>query len=103
MMDGRKMRLKPIENVLTEVEILRKNGVNSIFFTDANFIGNRRRAKELLLALAEYSKKTNYTINFSTEVSLDVAEDHALLELFQKAAGKFAQLLANSSLIANTT
>jgi radical SAM superfamily enzyme YgiQ (UPF0313 family) len=31
MMDGRKMRLKPIENVLTEVELLRKNGVNSIF------------------------------------------------------------------------
>jgi radical SAM superfamily enzyme YgiQ (UPF0313 family) len=85
MMDGRKMRLKPIENVLTEVEILRQNGVNSIFFTDANFIGNRRRAKELLLSLAEYGKTTHYTINFSTEVSLDVAEDHALLELFQKA------------------
>jgi radical SAM superfamily enzyme YgiQ (UPF0313 family) len=85
MMDGRKMRLKPIENVLTEVEVLRKNGVTSIFFTDANFIGNRRRAKELLLALAEYGKKTHYTINFSTEVSLDVAEDHELLALFQKA------------------
>jgi radical SAM superfamily enzyme YgiQ (UPF0313 family) len=79
------MRLKPLENVLTEVEILRQNGVNSIFFTDANFIGNRRRAKELLLALAEYGKTTHYTINFSTEVSLDVAEDHELLELFQQA------------------
>lgn len=32
MMDGRKMRLKPIENVLTEVEVLRQHGVNSIFY-----------------------------------------------------------------------
>jgi hypothetical protein len=32
------------------VEVLRQHGVNSIFFTDANFIGHRRRAKELLLA-----------------------------------------------------
>jgi radical SAM superfamily enzyme YgiQ (UPF0313 family) len=85
MMDGRKMRLKPLENVLTEVEILRQNGVNSIFFTDANFIGNRRRAKALLLSLAEYGKKTDHTMNFSTEVSLDVAEDDELLALFQQA------------------
>ena len=85
MMDGRKMRLKPIENVLTEVEVLRQNGVTSIFFTDANFIGNRRRAKELLLALADYGKKTAYALNFSTEVSLDVAEDDELLALFQQA------------------
>jgi radical SAM superfamily enzyme YgiQ (UPF0313 family) len=85
MMDGRKMRLKPIENVLTEVDVLRHHGVHSIFFTDANFIGHRRRAKELLLALAEYGKKTEYTINFSTEVSLDVAEDDELLALFQQA------------------
>ena len=85
MMDGRKMRLKPIENVLTEVEVLRHNSVTSIFFTDANFIGNRRRAKELLVSLAAYGKKTNYAMNFSTEVSLDVAEDDELLTLFQQA------------------
>jgi radical SAM superfamily enzyme YgiQ (UPF0313 family) len=85
MMDGRKMRLKPLENVLTEVEVLRHNGVNSIFFTDANFIGHRRRAKELLFALAEYGKTTHYAINFSTEVSLDVAEDDELLALFRQA------------------
>jgi radical SAM superfamily enzyme YgiQ (UPF0313 family) len=49
VMYGRKMRYKPVPQVLKEIEAWQARGVGKVFFADDNFIGNRAYAKELLL------------------------------------------------------
>ena len=85
VLDGQRMRIKDIDTVIEEVKALVNLGVKSIFFTDANFIGKIHRAKELLRALADYNRSIRFRVNFSTEVSINVAQDDELLDLLQAA------------------
>jgi len=56
-----------------------------ISFSDANLIGNMRYAEELLTAVAEYGRENNYPINFSAEMTINVAEKPKLLQLLHDA------------------
>jgi len=85
IMDGRVPRTKTIPQVLAEVDHCVKQGAHYIVFGDANFIGNISFARELLKALADYSKKNDYPIEFSCELTINVAHHPDLLELFQAA------------------
>lgn len=85
IMDGRVPRTKTIAQVLAEVDHCVKQGAHYIVFGDANFIGNIPYARELLKALADYSKKNGYPIEFSCELTINVAHHPDLLELFQAA------------------
>ncbi|MCA9521290.1 MAG: B12-binding domain-containing radical SAM protein [Myxococcales bacterium] len=82
---GRKVRAKPVERVVAEVEALVERGADALFFTDDNFIGNRRYAKELLAALIEYRRGRSQTLQFYTQVSLNLALDDELLRLMVEA------------------
>ncbi len=83
--DGRVPRTKTVEQVLAEVDHCVKQGAHYIVFGDANFIGNIPFARKLLTALAEYSRKNNYPIEFSCELTINVAHHPDLLELLQAA------------------
>jgi len=85
VMDGRVPRTKTVAQVLAEVEHCVNQGAHYIVFGDANFIGNIPYARELLKALADYSKKNDYPIEFSCELTINVAHHPDLLELFQEA------------------
>jgi radical SAM superfamily enzyme YgiQ (UPF0313 family) len=85
IMFGRKPRYKDIEQIEKELNVLRKININKIFFVDDNFIGDRRKAIELLNFLIDYQNKNNIRISFGTEVSLNIAKDDKLLDLFKKA------------------
>ena len=85
VMDGRVPRTKTIPQVLAEVDHCVKQGAHYIVFGDANFIGNIPFAKELLKGLVEYSKKNDYPIEFSCELTINVAHHPDLLELLQAA------------------
>jgi len=85
VMDGRVPRTKTVEQVLVEVDHCVKQGAHYIVFGDANFIGNISFARELLKGLADYSKKNGYPIEFSCELTINVAHHPDLLELFQAA------------------
>ncbi len=85
IMDGRVPRVKTVEQVLAEVDHCVKQGAHYIVFGDANFIGNLPFARQLLKALAEYSEKNGYPIEFSCELTINVAHHPDLLELFQAA------------------
>jgi radical SAM superfamily enzyme YgiQ (UPF0313 family) len=85
VIDGQRMRTKDIDAVIEEVKALVNLGAISIFFTDANFIGKIPRAKELLRALADYNRSIGFRINFSTEVTINVAQDDELLDLLRAA------------------
>lgn len=82
---GRKPRTKAVSRLIAEIEACLEAGARQVFIVDDNFAGNKRLARELLSALADWSKEHNYPIDFNAEVSLDVAEDLELLRLMREA------------------
>ena len=85
VMYGRRPRTKSVSQVLAEVEAIHRLGVANIFVVDDNFIGNKKEAKELLRALAEWQEVRGYPVEFMTEASLNVAQDDELLALMKRA------------------
>jgi len=85
VMDGRVPRIKTVEQVLAEVEHCVEQGVHYILFGDANFIGNIPYARKLLKALVEYQEKNGYPLEFSCELTINVAHQPDLLDLLQAA------------------
>lgn len=83
---GRKPRTKPIPRVLSELDQLHAAGWRgAIFLVDDNFIGNRQRAKALLLELTAWQMRHHHPFRFTTEASLNLADDSELLQLFEAA------------------
>lgn len=83
--DGRVPRVKPVAQVMAEIEAVRRIGGRSIAFSDANFIGNPRYAKELLIEMAAWNKARSFPIRFGAEMTLNVAEKPELLRLLREA------------------
>jgi len=83
---GHRMRVKTSAQIVTELNMLYKNGWRSgIFFVDDNLIGNKKVLKnDLLPALIEW-RKDKSGIYFHTEVSINLADDSELMELMVKA------------------
>jgi hypothetical protein len=84
-MFGRRPRTKAPEQIGRELDLLRTRSVHRVFFVDDNLIGNKKEARGLLRYLADYQERHNYRFVFSTEVSLNLAEDEELLGLFRAA------------------
>ena len=58
----------------------------SVFIVDDNFIGNRKKLKtELLPALIAWSRKRHYPFAFTTEASMNLADDEELVRLMVEA------------------
>jgi radical SAM superfamily enzyme YgiQ (UPF0313 family) len=85
VMYGRKMRFKPVEQVVREVAAWHRQGSIQVFFADDNFVGNRAYAKELLRALADWNRKQRRPLSFYTQASIDMARDDELLDLMRDA------------------
>ncbi|MBN1348760.1 DUF4070 domain-containing protein [candidate division KSB1 bacterium] len=87
MLNGRKPRTKTKEQFLAELESLYQIGWRrSVFIVDDNFIGNKKKLKtELLPALVEWSKERNLPFQFTTEVSINLADDEELVKLMVQA------------------
>jgi len=82
---GRRPRVKSVPQVMAEVEECHRLGATQVFLVDDNFIGNKKHAKELLRAIADWSAANDHPMHFNTEVSLNVAQDAELLELLRAA------------------
>jgi hypothetical protein len=52
-------------------------------FVDDNFIGNKEEGKKILTRLREWSKEHGYPFFYSTEASINLADEDELLELMQ--------------------
>jgi radical SAM superfamily enzyme YgiQ (UPF0313 family) len=85
VMYGRRPRTKSVVQVMAEVQEIHRLGIRNIFVVDDNFIGNKKEAKKLLQAIAQWQKDNHYPIEFMTEVSLNVAQDDELLHLMKQA------------------
>lgn len=81
-MFGQSFRGKPIEDCMRDMEFLLSIDKKNILIVDDNFIGNRKRVKELLIKLIPLK------IVYFTQLSLDVTKDEELLNLFAESGCK---------------
>jgi radical SAM superfamily enzyme YgiQ (UPF0313 family) len=85
VMYGRKMRFKPVEQVIAECQAWADRGAIYVFFADDNFVGHRAYAKELLEALIKWNKKRAHPLSFHTQCSIDMVRDDELMGLLRDA------------------
>lgn len=84
-LNGRAQRFKTNEQILEEVRTLQRLGVTSVSFNDDNFTANHRWAKSVLRDLIELNNSFERPLRFSTQLSIDAADDDELLELLADA------------------
>jgi len=87
VLNGHRPRTKGKEQFLGELESLYQQGWRGfVFIVDDNFIGNRKKLKtEILPALIDWSENRDYPFEFTTEVSVNLADDEELMQLMVKA------------------
>ena len=83
---GHRPRTKTAAQIVSELDSLYALGwCKSIFFVDDNFIGNKKQIKsEVLPALIEW-RKGKPGMRFSTEASINLADDPELLSMMTQA------------------
>ena len=83
---GRVPRLKTPEQLLKELDALHSLGHRGhVDFVDDNFVGNKRDVKKFLPHLIAWQQAHDWPFEFSTEASINLADDDELLDLMQKA------------------
>lgn len=79
---GRTPRTKTPEQVCRELDALYQQGYRGwVDVVDDNFIGNKPNVKQMLPVLVEWCKERQYPFYFSTETSLNLADDPELMDL----------------------
>ena len=85
-LNGRAPRVKSTEQMLAELEALLATGYRGhVDFVDDNLIGDRRSVKPFLAALARWNGAHGRPFEFTTEASLNLADDPELLRLMKDA------------------
>jgi len=83
---GRVPRTKTTPQMLAELDELYRLGYRGhIDFVDDNLIGNKKAVKAFLPHLARWLEDHDYPFEFTTEASLNLADDAELLQLMNEA------------------
>lgn len=83
---GRRPRTKTTQQMLAELQALYDLGYRGhVDFVDDNLIGNKKAVKLFLPELAVWLKARRYPFSLSTEASLNLADDKALLQMMAQA------------------
>jgi radical SAM superfamily enzyme YgiQ (UPF0313 family) len=84
---GHKVRMKKSSQVLQELEVLYNLGWRgAISIVDDNFIGNRKAIKnDLLPAIFKWTQAHGFPFKFSTQSSINLADDPQLLSMMTGA------------------
>jgi radical SAM superfamily enzyme YgiQ (UPF0313 family) len=81
---GRKPRTKTPAQVLGELEALYRLGYRGhVDFVDDNFIGNRKNVTAFLPELLAWSRERGFPFYFSTEATINLADDPPLLGMME--------------------
>ena len=77
---GRVPRTKTPPQVCAELAAVERLGFEGyVFLVDDNFIGNKRKAKEMLVELASWNRAHGHPFRYYTEASINLADDDELL------------------------
>ena len=83
---GRVPRTKTNDQILAELQALYDHGYRGhVDFVDDNFIGNKKNLRTLLPRLKAWLEERDYPFEFSTEASINVADDGELLQAMKDA------------------
>jgi len=83
---GRVPRFKDVQQFINEIDLVYRHGFRgSLFVVDDNFIGNKKKVKELLQGIADWQREHNYPFSLFTEASINLAHDDELLQLMVDA------------------
>jgi len=86
VLNGRVPRLKGTEQLIAEFEAIYNRGWRgATFIVDDNFIGNKKKVKEMLPRVIEWMKEHKHPFELTTEASLRLADDDELLDLMVEA------------------
>lgn len=86
IINGRTPRTKSPEQMVKEFDAIYRNGWRgSVFIVDDNFIGNRKKVKEMLKAIIKWQKERDYPFTLLTEASINLSDDEELMDLMVKA------------------
>ncbi len=77
---GHKIRYKPVDRIIQEVEQIQRQGLKIVFLSDDNFTGGRK-ALTILRALRDWNRQQRRPMSFITQLSIDAARDKEFLEL----------------------
>lgn len=87
---GRKPRTKTTPQLLAELEAIAALGYRGhVDFVDDNLVGNKKALKLFLPGLIAWQRARGYPFEFSTEASINLADDAELLDML-RAANFFA-------------
>ena len=83
---GHTPRTKSPEQLVQEMQSLYDMGWrHDVFIVDDNFIGNKSNVKKMLPALIKWQKDHNYPFTFTTEASVNLADDEELMRMMSAA------------------
>ncbi|MEW6266423.1 MAG: B12-binding domain-containing radical SAM protein [Thermodesulfobacteriota bacterium] len=83
---GRRIRHKPIDQVIKELEVINDLGWRGeIFIVDDNFIGDKEYARAFLEKLTSWSKTRGEPFSFITQATVNLGQDKALIDLMTAA------------------
>ena len=83
---GRVPRTKTSAQILTELEALHALGYRGhVDFVDDNLIGNKKALKQFLPDLKRWITEKDFPFEFSTEASINLADDSALMQAMSEA------------------
>ena len=84
---GRVPRTKDSRQIIAELEMIYSLGWREgVFFVDDNFIGNKKKLKEKILpSLIQWMGERKYPFYFSTEASINLADDEELMRMMARA------------------
>lgn len=87
VLNGHRPRTKTKVQIIKELDSLYNWGWrDAVFFVDDNFIGNKKKLKEEILpAIAHWMATKRYPFTFSTQSSIDLADDDELMKLMISA------------------
>lgn len=81
---GREPRTKSPQQIVAELDALYGLGYRGhVDFVDDNFIGHKGKAKEILRAVKAWSEEHGHPFFYSTEASINLADDDELLGLMR--------------------
>ena len=82
---GRRYRTKSVEQILREVQNVYDLGARTVFFSDDNFLGNKAFTTNLLSELIKWNTAQTRPLSFSSQITVQVADDGELLRKFADA------------------
>lgn len=82
---GRKYRNKSIDQIMLEAKKARAFGAETIFFSDDNFVVNRKFTMELLQEIIRWNRTLDKPLSFSTQATVMIGADEEIVKLLADA------------------